>query len=256
MKIMSWNVNSVRVRLDRLVALLGRHRPDALCLQELKVVDEDFPHAEVEAAGYRALTHGQKTYNGVAILTPAEVTDVARGFGDEVDDPQARLIRARVGGVNVVSVYVPNGGEVGGPRWPYKLEWLGRLRRWLEANADPAEPWAVCGDFNIAPDERDVAYPDRWVGDTLTHAEVRAAFEGLTRWGLVDTFRLRHPEGGFYSWWDYRNLAFPKGDGLRIDFVLATTALAERCRAVGIDRDERKGKQASDHAPVWAEFET
>ncbi len=256
MKIMSWNVNSVRVRLDRLVALLERHRPDALCLQELKVVDDDFPHLEIRAAGYRALTHGQKTYNGVAILTRDEPEAVVRGFGDGVDDPQARFLRARVGGVNVVSVYVPNGGEVGGPRWPYKLEWLGRLQRWLEANANPDEPWAVCGDFNIAPDERDVAYPDRWVGDVLTHAEVRAAFEGLTRWGLVDTFRLHHPEGGFYSWWDYRNLAFPKGDGLRIDFVLATKVLAERCRAVGIDRDERKGKQASDHAPVWAELET
>jgi exodeoxyribonuclease-3 len=235
--------------------VLERHRPDALCLQELKVVDEDFPFAEVEAAGYRAVVHGQKTYNGVAILTREEPTDVVRGFGDGVDDPQARFLRARVGGVNVVSVYVPNGGEVDGPRWPYKLEWLGRLRAWLATHADPAEPWAVCGDFNVAPDERDVGFPDRWTGDVLTHPDVRAALAGLTGWGLVDTFRQRHPDERAYSWWDYRNLAFPKGDGLRIDLILATKGLAERCAAAGIDRDERKGKQPSDHAPVWVDLE-
>lgn len=254
MKILTWNVNSVRVRLERLLGVLERHRPDVVCLQELKVADGEFPAAEIAAAGYQAVVHGQKTYNGVAILSRSGASEVVRGLGDGVEDPQARFLRARVDGVDVISVYVPNGGEIGSPKWPYKLEWLARLRRWLDQNADPDGRWVLCGDFNVAPDDRDVAFPERWADGVLCHPDARAALRQVVGWGFVDTFRVHHEDGGHYSWWDYRRLAFPKGDGLRIDMVYASPALAARCTAAGIDRDERKGKQPSDHAPVWAEI--
>jgi exodeoxyribonuclease III len=253
-KIATWNVNSVRARLDRLVAWLGRHSPDVLCLQELKVVEDAFPFEVVERAGYRAVAYGQKTYNGVAILARDEPTDVVRGLGDEVDDPQARVIVATVAGVRIVSAYVPNGGEVGSEKWTYKLEWLRRLRRFLARERRSEIPLALCGDLNIAPEARDVHNPEQWEGSVLFHADLRAAFADLCAWGLVDTLRIHRAEGGLYTWWDYRMLAFPKNAGLRIDHVLVTSPLAARCVGVTIDRDERKGKQPSDHAPVVADF--
>jgi len=253
-RIATWNVNSIRARLDRLVAWLGRQSPDVLCLQELKVTDELFPFAELERVGYKAAVSGQKTYNGVAILAREEPTDVARGMGDDVDDVQARLIAASVRGVRVVSAYVPNGGEVGSDKWAYKLAWLRRLRRLLERNCGADAPLALCGDLNIAPEARDVHDPERWEGSVLFHADLRAAFADLCAWGLADALRIRHQEGGLYSWWDYRMLAFPKNAGLRIDHVLVTKPLGARCLEVGIDRNERKGKQPSDHAPVVADF--
>lgn len=254
MKVATWNVNSIRVRLPRLLAWLGAHAPDVLCLQEIKVPEEDFPTEELRAAGYSAAVHGQRTYNGVAILSRAPAEDVRPGLRDGSEDAQSRLLSARIDGVRVYSAYFPNGGEVDSDKWRYKLAWMERLRAHLRSHADPAEPLLLCGDFNVAPEARDVARPEEWEGTVLCHPEARAALQRLVDWGLRDTFRLHHAEGGFYSWWDYRQLGFPKNNGLRIDHVFATAPMAARCRAASIDREERKGKQPSDHAPVMAEF--
>jgi exodeoxyribonuclease-3 len=256
----TWNVNSVRARLDRLLAFLERARPDALCLQETKLEDAAFPHQAVRNAGYVAVTHGQKTYNGVAILAREAPTDVERGFGDELTpestgDREARFLTARVRGIRISSAYVPNGAETGSPKYPYKLAWMRRLRTWLDAHVSPDEPYALCGDFNVAPDDRDCARPEAWRDGVLANDEVRAALAHVRAFGLVDCVRKHHPEGGVYTWWDYRRLSFPRNDGLRIDHVFATAPLAERCVSARVDRDERKGKQASDHAPVLVTFE-
>jgi len=253
-KVATWNVNSVRARLPRLLAWLEAQRPDVLCLQEIKVANEEFPADALSAAGYHAVVNGQRTYHGVAILSREPATDVALGLRDGGDDAQARLASARVAGVRILSAYVPNGGEVGSEKFAYKLAWLGRLRAHLAATASPQEPLLVCGDLNVAPEDRDVAKPEAWSDTVLCHPDARAALRSVMDWGLVDTFRLHHPEAGFYSWWDYRQLAFPKNDGLRIDHVLATAPLAKRCTAASIDRDARKGPQPSDHVPVLAEF--
>jgi exodeoxyribonuclease-3 len=253
MRIATWNVNSVKARKERLLAFLGRHRPDVVCLQEIKTEAPGFPAAELLAAGYHAAVLGQKTYNGVAILSREEPRDVTTGFGDGGDESQARLVAATVGGLRVASAYVPNGKEVGSEKWPYKLEWLGRLAAWA-GRQEGGPPLVLCGDFNIAPEDRDVANPEAWAGSVLCHADVRSAWTALLAAGLVDSFRLHHQEGGLYSWWDYRMLGFPKNDGLRIDHVLLAARLAGRCTASSIDRDERKGKLPSDHAPVFAEI--
>lgn len=254
MKLIAWNVNSVRTRLERLLGVLERHEPDVVCLQELKCTDEQFPWGEVEAAGYHAVVNAQKTYNGVAILSREEAMDVARGFDDdEAPDAQARLIWATIGGVRICSAYFPNGQTLGSEKWAYKLAWMDRLRVRLSA-MDLGEPFALAGDFNVAPDPSDVAKPEKWESSVLFAPAAREALGAITGLGLVDTFRKHHPEGGVYSWWDYRRLAFPKGDGLRIDHVMASEALASRSVAASIDREERKGKQPSDHAPVIVEF--
>jgi len=253
-RIASWNVNSIRVRKERLLRWLERHAPDVLCLQELKAPDEQFPTDEVRAAGYHSAVFGQKTYNGVAILSRLPAEDVGRGLQDDVADAEARLIEARVAGVRVVCLYVPNGQLVGSEKWEYRQAWMKRLRSYLDRLCDPAEPLVLCGDWNVAPEDRDVCDPAGWAESVLFHPEARAAFEAIRGWGLTDTFRLHHAEAGRYSWWDYRMLAFPKNQGLRIDHVLASQPLARRCTGAGIDRDERKGKQPSDHVPVWADF--
>jgi len=254
MKLATWNVNSIRKRLDRLVPWLAENQPDVLCVQETKVEDALFPRVEIEAAGYHALCHGQKTYNGVALLTRQPVVDVSRGFADGGDDAQARFLVATIGKVRVGTVYVPNGQTVESEKFAYKLAWLARLRAWLTTSADPALPMALCGDINIAPDDRDVYDPEGWKDQVLCHPKERAALADICRWGLVDVFRRQHAEGGLYSWWDYRQLSFPKNLGLRIDLILCTPSLAERCISVTIDRSARKGVAPSDHAPVVAEF--
>lgn len=255
MKIATWNVNSVRVREARLVAFLAREQPDVLCLQELKVVDDDFPHDAVAAAGYHAVTFGQKTYNGVGILAKAgtPIENVTRTFEDGDDDPQARVIAADILGVRVVSIYVPNGGDVGSEKWAYKHSWLKRLSAYA-TRLDLKGKVAICGDINIAPEARDVAKPDRWKNSVLFHPEMTNAFNDLLALGLVDTTRIHHTGEGPFTWWDYRMLAFPKGDGLRIDHIFASEALARACTEVRVDRDERKGPQPSDHAPLVAVF--
>jgi exodeoxyribonuclease-3 len=255
-KIATWNVNSVRARKDRLLRWLEKHRPDVLCLQEIKATEGEFPLAETTALGYHAAIHGQKGWNGVAILSLVEPKGIERGFGDHGDggdDSHARLICADVGGIQIASAYVPNGQSVGSDKWAFKLAWLRRLRAWLDRRP-PSRPLAVCGDFNVAPDERDVKHPAVWERSVLFHPEARQHLREVMAWGLEDVFRRHHQEGGFYSWWDYRMLAFPKNDGLRIDLILATPPLAGRSVAASIDREERKGAQPSDHAPVIGEF--
>jgi exodeoxyribonuclease-3 len=255
MRLATWNVNSIRVREDRLLRWLDAARPDVVCLQELKVTEEAFPAERLRAAGYEAAVFGQKTYNGVAILSRTPLAEVERGLGDDSRDAAARVVAARVGDVRVVSAYAPNGGVVGSDKWAYKLEWYARLRAWLDRRFFPADRLALCGDWNVAPEARDVCDPPAWEPGVLFHPEARRALEVLRAWGLTDAFRLHCDEPGFYTWWDYRMLAFPRDRGLRIDHVLLTEPLARRCRAASIARDERKGEQPSDHAPVVVEIE-
>lgn len=255
MKIGTWNVNSVKVRTERLLGVLERHAPDVLCLQELKGTEDTFPALAVREAGYHSAVLGQKTYNGVAILSRQPPARVQLGMQDDVDDPQARLVSAEVGGVHVTSIYVPNGSRPDSPKYTYKRAWLQRLMAYLDAHVPRDGLAVICGDLNIAPDERDVARPLQWNDSVLCVPEIRADFQRLLDWGLVDTFRLHHHDPGHYSWWDYRLLGFPKNNGLRIDHVLATAKLADKCTESYIDRDERKGKQPSDHAPVFSCFE-
>jgi exodeoxyribonuclease-3 len=254
MKVASWNVNSVNARRERLLRWLSDKQPDVLCLQELKGVDESFPSADVYELGYQCAIYGQRTYNGVAILAKSPIEDVRRGFDDGDPDAEARFLSARVGELRVLCCYVPNGQEINSDKYTYKLRWLDRLLAYLARHHTPTEPLVLCGDFNIAPEEIDVYDPEGWRESVLFHAAVREKWRLLIEWGLVDTFRKHVPDPGKYSWWDYRMLSFPKGRGLRIDHVLATAPMAARCTAAAIDREERKGKQPSDHAPVSAEL--
>lgn len=254
MRLATWNVNSIRKRMPRLLAWLEATRPDVVCLQETKVEDATFPSLELRAAGYEVAAIGERTYNGVAVLSKVGLDAVVAGMRDGADDAQARFLGATVQGIRVVSVYVPNGRTVGSEHFAYKLEWLARLRRWLEANADPGAPLVVCGDFNVAPEPIDVHDPAAWEGQVLFHPDERAALRRVVDWGLVDLYRKHHPEGGRFSWWDYRQLGFPKNRGLRIDHVLGTDAIAQRCTAAEIEREMRKGKEPSDHAPVAVEI--
>ncbi len=254
-KLVTWNVNSIRQRLERLVALLGRHAPDVVCLQETKVVDADFPVETLRAAGYASVFAGQKSYNGVAILSKLPATEVACGFRDGGDDTQFRLLAATIADVRVICAYVPNGQSVGSDKYAYKLAWLARLRALLEREADPARPLALVGDFNVAPADIDVHDPEAWRGQVLCSEPERAALARVVEWGLVDAFRNRHPERVAFTWWDYRELGFPKNRGLRIDHVLLTRPLVDNLEDIVIDREERKGKGASDHAPVLALFQ-
>lgn len=257
MRVATWNVNSVHARLPRLLAWLARTRPDVVCLQETKTVDEKFPGEAIAAAGYQHATCGQRTYNGVAILSRTPLTDVAQGGlpGDDgAPDPQARLVAATTCGLRVMSVYVPNGQAMGTAKCAYKLAWLARLRALLGARENLRAPVVVAGDMNVAPRDSDVAEPARWAETVLCHPEVRAAYRAVLDAGLVDDFARLHPEGGIYSWWDYRALGFAKGNGLRIDALLTSRPLSPRVTAAGVDRDERKGERPSDHAPVWSEL--
>ncbi|MBS3820963.1 MAG: exodeoxyribonuclease III [Phycisphaerae bacterium] len=258
MRIATWNVNSVRRRLQRLVNFLDRHQPDICCLQELKCTAEQFPYDVLERAGYHAAVAGQKTYNGVAILSRTFPDDIRRGLGDDTDDPQARLVAAHMDGLRVMSIYVPNGATVGSETFSYKLDWLGRLRAMLDAHHDPGERLVICGDTNVIRDGADAENPAAWAETVLAVPPVREAFDRLLDWGLVDVFRQQHPGGHLYSWWDYRNLGFPRNDGLRLDHVLATQTVAADCSAAFADRDERKGTtddKPSDHCPVVVDFD-
>jgi exodeoxyribonuclease-3 len=253
-KIATWNVNSIRARHDRLIAWLGREAPEVVCLQETKVEDPTFPTAALAAAGYHAAIWGQKTYNGVAILSRTPARDVVRGFADGGDDTQARVIAATIDDVRVVCVYVPNGQDVTSDKYAYKLAWLARLRAYLGRVASPDQALVLCGDMNVAPEDRDVYAPAAWAGQVLCSDAERAALAEVMAWGLTDLYRAHHAEGGRYSWWDYRGVAFFKDHGLRIDHVFGTAAIAARCTACEIDRATRKGEGASDHAPVVATF--
>ena len=252
MKITSWNINSLRKRQDRLSAWLETTKPDVVCLQETKCADEQFPVLVLQAAGYHSAYHGEKSYNGVAILSKHKPCEVRASLCDEIVDPQARVIAATIDNVRVFSIYAPNGQAIGSPAYEYKLNWYARLRDCV--SKEKTTDRIVCGDFNVAPEDVDVHDPDLWRGAIMCSVGERTAFRQLCDAGLSDTLRLHHHEGGLFSWWDYRMLSFPKNRGLRIDAILASDALATKCTAAGIDREMRKGKEPSDHAPVWAEF--
>jgi len=253
MRLATWNVNSLKVRLPQVLDWLAAHVPDALCLQETKLEDAKFPLAEIEAAGYHASFSGQKTYNGVAILTRQPVTATAQGIPGFAD-PQQRVIAATLNGVRIVCVYVPNGESVASEKYRYKLDWLAALTAWLRAELAQYPSLALLGDFNVAPEDRDVHDPQAWAGKVLCSAAERAAFEQLTELGLKDTFRLFEQSEKSFTWWDYRMNAFRRKMGLRIDHILASGILAARCSACSIDSEPRRHARPSDHAPVIAEF--
>lgn len=293
MIIATWNVNSLPARLAHVTRWLQSAQPDVLCLQEIKCTDERFPREAFAEIGYHVAAHGQRTYNGVAILARTEPKDVQRGFGlnsnnlnqansnesnlnhasfdesglnesnltavdnavDDFDDSQARLIAAKIAGVRVIDVYCPNGQSVGSAKYEYKLNWFARLQEFIEASCGREEQIALCGDFNIAPDDRDVHNPAAWAGKVLVSAAERAAFEALKEWGFSDAFRVLHDEAGVYSWWDYRGGDFRRNAGLRIDHILISDQVRERLKRVWIDAEPRAWERPSDHTPVLAEFE-
>jgi len=253
MKIASWNVNSLNVRLPHVSTWLGSHAPDVVALQETKLEDAKFPDTELAALGYRSVFAGQKTYNGVAILAREEPRDVVAeipGMGD----PQKRLIAATVGGVRIVNLYVVNGQAVGSEKFAYKLDWLAKVRDWLAEEMQRHPHMVVLGDFNIAPQDRDVHDPAAWHEQVLCSTPERAALDRLLGLGLSDSFRLFEQEAAQYSWWDYRQGGFRRNLGLRIDLILASDALRARCRASSIDRLPRTWERPSDHAPVLLEL--
>lgn len=254
MKIASWNINSLRKRQDRLFNYLTSQSPDVVCLQETKCSDDQFPEMGLAAVGYHAAFYGQKSYNGVAIVSRPKAEDQQSSLCDEVEDPQARVIAATVSGIRILSVYAPNGQAVGSDAYRYKLHWYERLRDCIARARRRNPDLVVCGDFNVAPEDRDVHDPALWRGAIMCSAAERSAFRSLEEVELRDTLRIHHPEGGLFTWWDYRMQAFAKNRGLRIDAVLASEQLARRCVAAGIDREMRQGNEPSDHAPIWAEF--
>lgn len=251
MKIASWNVNSLNVRLPHVLRWLDEAAPDVLALQETKLEDVRFPAQAFADAGYHVLFSGQKTYNGVALLSrlPAgdDLVTAIPGF----DDPQKRVIAATIGGIRVVNLYVVNGEAVGSEKYAYKLRWLAALHDWLADELRRHPQLVALGDFNIAPDDRDVHDPKRWQGKILCSTPERDALAALTQLGLHDAFRLHHADGGHYSWWDYRLAAFARGWGLRIDLLLLSEALRQCCIQSGIDVEPRRWERPSDHAPVW-----
>lgn len=255
MKIASWNVNSLKVRMPHLQQWLADAQPDIVGLQETKLEDERFPDTELATLGYRSVFAGQKTYNGVALLsrTPAEDVQIGiPGFGDE----QKRVIAATFGDLRVIDLYVVNGQDVGTEKYAYKLQWLQAVHDWLAAELRVHPKLVVLGDFNIAPEPRDVHDPERWnEHHILTSAAEREALRKLQALGLHDAYRLHHEEDGQFSWWDYRQAAFRRGMGLRIDLTLVSEAVRSGCRDAGIDREPRTWERPSDHAPVWVELE-
>jgi len=257
MKIATWNVNSLAVRLPQLLDWLSLHQPDVLCLQETKLTDDKFPHAAIMAAGYQVQWFGQKTYNGVALISKSPATDVVRNIPGH-DDPQARVIAATVdsplGRVRIIGVYIPNGQAVESEKFPYKLAWLSALRDWVQQQSAAHPQLALLGDYNIAPEDRDVYDPVLWAGQVLCTPEERAHFKGLLELGLHDSFRLFEQAPKSWSWWDYRNLAFRKNQGLRIDHILVSEALKSRVLSCVIDKPTRKNERPSDHAPVIVEL--
>ena len=255
MRIATWNVNSLKQRLPKLEEWLAVARPDVVCLQETKVADDAFPTMAFQALGYDAVHHGEGRWNGVAIVSRVGIADVVDGFGDGgPPDAEARLLTATCGGVRVVTVYAPNGRVVGHEQWHRKLGWIRRLRAHLDVVTSPDDDVVLCGDFNVAPDDRDVWDPQKCHGGTHVSPEERESLVHVVNWGLVDTLRARHDDAELYSWWDYQAGAFHKHWGMRIDLLLASASLASRLEWVLIDRNARKGQKPSDHAPLLADF--
>lgn len=258
MRIATWNVNSIRQRLGHTLDWLKANEPDVVCLQELKCVDEAFPRAEFESAGYNVAVHGQKGFNGVAILSRHPLEDVLRGLpGDETDE-QSRYIEAVVstaeGVLRVASIYLPNGNPVDSPKFPYKLAWMDRLIAHAKARLAFEEPLVLAGDYNVIPTPLDAKFPENWMGDALFQPESRAKFRELAALGFTDALRACDDRGGLYSFWDYQAGAFQRDNGIRIDHLMLSPQAADRLAAVWIDKDERARDKPSDHVPVVADL--
>jgi exodeoxyribonuclease-3 len=254
-RIATWNVNSLKARLDRVEQWITDMQPDILLMQETKLSDEAFPALAFMGMGYETAHHGQGQWNGVAILSKVGLSDVVMNFADGEPDPDARIITALCGDIRVTSVYVPNGRSLEDDHYQYKLRWLAQLRQHVALTSSPDDPVIVAGDFNIAPTDLDVYDPAKFVGATHTSPPERALLTDLCDWGMADLFRKHHSEGKLYSWWDYRAGDFHQGRGLRIDLVLGSKAVADRCTWSVIDRNARKGTMPSDHAPVIVELD-
>lgn len=255
MKLTTWNVNSLRVRLPQLEAWYRTNAVDVLALQEIKLSDPEFPHDAIAALGLHAVCCGQRTYNGVALLSKTAASNVQFGIPD-FDDEQKRVLAATIDGVRIINVYVPNGQAVGSDKYQYKLRWLEALTTYVRTELTRWPKLALLGDFNIAPDDRDVHDPVAWQGSVHVSEPERTALQTLLATGLVDAFRKFPQAEKSYSWWDYRMLAFRRNHGLRIDLILASTALSTACTSCNIDKEPRRGERPSDHAPVTAEFVT
>jgi exodeoxyribonuclease-3 len=253
MKIATWNVNSLKVRLPQVLDWLAAARPDILCLQETKTTDENFPVEAIEAAGYHSVYSGQKTYNGVAILSRTPAADILTDIPG-LDDPQRRILGATFGAIRVLNLYVVNGQEVGSEKYAHKLHWLEKVAVHVREQLGKHTHFVTLGDFNIAPEDRDVHDPAAWHERILCSTPEREALQKLLDLGLIDTFRLFEQEAGSFSWWDYRAAAFRRNMGLRIDLILASMPLAENCTACSIDKEPRRLERPSDHTPVVAEF--
>ena len=255
MLIATWNVNSLRVRLPQLLDWLAREQPDVVGLQETKVVDDDFPQAQLREAGYETVFVGQRAYNGVALLSRCPPVDAQTVLPGREDDPQQRFVAASYGDLRVVNVYVPNGSAVGSDKYAYKLAWLADLRRYLASALARWSRLLVMGDFNIAPADIDVHDPAAWAGQVLVSPPERAALDALTALGLHDAFRALYPDTQAFTWWDYRAAAFRRNQGLRIDHLLVSDAVREACRSCRVEMDVRRLERPSDHAPVALELD-
>ena len=255
MKLATWNVNSLTVRLPQVVDWLGTHQPDVLCLQETKVTDDKFTAAEFAAAGYQAHWFGQKTYNGVALLSRSTASDIVRNIAG-LDDEQARMIAATVDGIRIIDAYFPNGQAPASEKFEYKMRWMQALRTWVADELSRHPRLVLLGDFNVAPEDRDVCDPAAWAGQIHCTPEERSEFQALISLGLHDSFRLFEQPPKLYSWWDYRHLAFRRNQGLRIDHILISDALRPQVRSCVIDKLPRKNERPSDHAPVVLELAT
>lgn len=253
MKIATWNVNSIKVRLPHVLSWLESEPVDILAIQETKSTDENFPAAEFEAQGYQSVFSGQPTYNGVAIVSRMPASDVITDIA-ALDDPQRRIVAATIAGIRMINLYVPNGQSVDSDKYQYKLQWLAAVRDYIAEQLRMYDQLVVLGDFNIAPEDRDVREPDLWAGQVLCSEPERDAFQALLALGLSDSFRLFEQEEKSFSWWDYRQLAFRRNRGLRIDHILVSEALKTRCQRAWIDKTPRKWERPSDHTPVIAEF--
>jgi len=254
LKLATWNVNSIAARLPLVLRWIAEAQPDVLCMQEIKCTDDRFPADEFAALGYESAVYGQRTYNGVAIVSRATCSDVRRGFPGDGADAHARLLAGTVDGVHVVNVYIPNGQAVGTDKYAFKLDWMRRLREFFDAHYKTGQQVLLCGDFNVAPEDRDVHNPKLWENRVLFSEPEREALQGIKDWGFVDAFRLHNDEPKQYSWWDYRSGSFKRNLGLRIDHIWTSKRLGERTTAAAIDKAPRAWERPSDHAPVMVEW--
>jgi len=257
LRIATYNVNSIRIRLDAIIAWLAKYEPDVLCIQETKCQDETFPLLILQSTGYSIYFRGMKSYNGVAVLTRVAPETVLYGFGDNSPEPdEARLMRVVVNGIPIVNTYVPNGFKLGTPQYDYKLQWFERLRAYFESNLSPDKPAVWCGDMNIAPEPIDVHSPEKHLRHVCFHEAARRAYKRTVDWGFVDVFRHLYPDRQQFTFWDYlRPSSLDSNKGWRIDHILATPPLVEKCRAVEVDIEPRRAIRASDHTFLWADFD-